>query len=461
MERLKTFIDTLAEQPMGEGGHEAQGRALAEPLPESGVPFDDLLKVIFEDALPGSFNTTSPGYLAYIPSGGLLHAGVADLIANTINRYVGAWYPSPGLVQIESNVVCWFCEMVGYPKESGGFLTAGGSPANQTAVTTARYEKLGEEFLDGTVYVSDQIHHSVLKAASLAGIRASHVRMVRSDETFRLCLEDLQQKIAEDREAGRQPFMVAASGGTTNSGAVDDLNGVADIAEREGLWMHVDAAYGGFFVLTERGREVLRGLERADSITLDPHKSLFLPYGVGSILVRDVSTLKRTHTVHADYLPPMQSEPDLVDFCEISPELSRDFRGLRVWVPLKMHGAVAFRQALDEKLDLTHYAVDALRQMPGIEILAEPQLSLFAFAFNRPEHTTEELDELNRELMTRVNLRQRVSLAATNLAGRLALRICVLSFRTHRDRIDMCLDDIRAAIAELEGLALDGGSEND
>jgi aromatic-L-amino-acid decarboxylase len=215
------------------------------------------------------------------------------------------------------------------------------------------------------------------------------------------------------------------------------------------MWLHVDGAYGGFFMLTERGRTVLRGIERADSIVLDPHKGMFLPYGTGCLLVRDGSTLRRAHTVYADYMPAMQDEEDLVDFCQISPELSRPFRGLAVWLPIKLLGIEPFRNSLDEKLDLAHWAADRLRSIDGIEILAEPQLSIVAFRLTSNGLDAEALNDLNRDLIARVNALKRVYLTGTMLGDRFAVRICVLSFRTHRDRMEQCLEDIREAVASL------------
>ncbi|WP_293258361.1 aminotransferase class V-fold PLP-dependent enzyme [Nannocystis sp.] len=432
-----------------EGGA-ALARSLREPLPRSGAPLPELLATIFERALPVSYTTTGPGYLAYIPGGGLLHAAVADLIADAINRFVGLWRAAPGLVQLESNVIMWLCEIVGLPAGSGGVLTSGGSLANFSATVAARH-RLGERFVDGTIYTSTQAHHSVLRAAILAGFPAAQVRAVEVDAQQRICLDRLAEAIAGDRAAGLRPCMLVASAGTTNTGAVDDLEGMAGLAEREGLWLHVDAAYGGCFALTERGRATLRGLGRADSITLDPHKGLFLPYGTGALLVRDPAALRRAHSVHAEYLPPMQEDPDFVDFCELSPELSRDFRGLRLWLPLKLVGADGFAAALDEKLDLAAYAAGVLRGMPEVLLVAPPQLSLLVF-----RHVPARLggdpaaqDDHNERLLAAINRRGRVFLTSTRLAGRFVLRICVLSFRTHRDRVDEGLVDISEAIAEL------------
>lgn len=452
LERAIAHIESLPQQDAAvvTGGAELAAR-LAEPMPEDGTPFGELLDLFFDVATPTSFNTASPGYLGYVPGGGLFHAAVADFLADAVNRYVGVWLAAPGWVQIEANVIRWLCNTVGYGPASGGVLTSGGSLANLMALITARRERLPENFLDGTLYTSDQTHHSVQKAAVLAGFPAANIRAVPSDPRYCIDVEATALLIAEDRELGRRPFCIVGNAGTTNTGAVDDLDGLADLAEREDMWLHCDAAYGGFFALTDRGREVLRGLERVDSMSLDPHKGLFLPYGTGGLLVRDAQTLRRAHSQYADYMPPMQDEVDLVDFCQISPELSRDFRGLRVWLPFKMHGAGAFRDALNEKLDLTIWATNRLREMDDIEILAEPQLSIVAFRLVPPGADAAELNRINREFLERINARKRVYLTGTMLRDVFALRICVLSFRTHRDRMELCIEDIAASAKTLIG----------
>ncbi len=458
MERVVAHLASLPEQPAGYDDSRGAELALSvrEPLPEEGTAFGPLLDLLFDRLVPVSYNTAGPGYLAYIPGGGLFHSAVADLIADSVNRYVTVWQAAPGLAELEANVLRWFSRMVGYPETAGGYLSSGGSLANFTALVTARRERLPENFLDGTIYASDQVHHSVAKAAALAGFPARNVRSIPTDDRFRLRLDRVAGQIAEDRGRGLRPFLLVASAGTTNTGAVDDLAAAADLAAREGLWLHVDAAYGGFFVLTERGRQAMAGIERADSVTLDPHKGLFLPYGTGCLLVRDGAALHRAHAVDADYMRHLSASPEFTDFCQVSPELSRDFRGLRVWLPLKLAGAGAFREALDEKLDLAAWAAEALRVVPGIEIVAEPQLSLLAFRL-RPaprggvELDGAEIDALNHRFLARINARQRVFLTGTELAGGFVIRICVLSFRTHRAQLEACLEDLRAAAEEVLG----------
>ncbi len=449
MERIVPHLESLPDQPSWDlDGAEALARSLAEPMPEAGAPVEQILDLLFR-AVPKSFNTAGPGYLAYIPGGGVFHAAVADLIADAVNRYVGVWLASPALVQLETNVVRWFCDLLGYPREARGILTSGGSLANFSAIVTARRDRLPDDFLRGTLYVSDQVHDSVQRSAALAGFPGASVRLVSSDERFCLRLDALERLIEEDRAAGRTPFLVVASAGTVNTGAVDDLTAVADVAARHGLWLHVDGAYGGFFVMTERGRRALRGIDRADSVTLDPHKGLFLPYGTGSLLVRDGRALARAHGLGGAYLPAMQDGDEFVDFCQLSPELSRDFRGLRVWLPFKLAGADAFRRNLDEKLDLTVWATDQLRTIAGIRIVAEPQLSIVAFRLERGGLDGDGLNRLNRRLLERTNARRRVYLTGTTVQGMFVLRICVLSFRTHRERMAQGMDDIRAAVAEV------------
>ncbi|MCA9624451.1 MAG: aminotransferase class I/II-fold pyridoxal phosphate-dependent enzyme [Myxococcales bacterium] len=449
MERIERFVETLPDQPMhAVTGGKKLARSLREPMPEVGAPYERLLRLLFGRVLPASLNTASPGFLAYVPGGGLFHAAVADLIADATNRYIGVWQAAPALVQLETNVIAWFSSMIGHPEGGGGLLTTGGSMAVLIAIITARRERLPPDFLRGVVYVSDEVHHSVTKAALLAGFWPERIRRIAVDERRRMDARALEDAISRDQREGLTPFFVVASGGTVNSGAVDDLHAIADVAARHALWLHVDAAYGGFFALTERGKAALTGIERADSVTLDPHKGLFLPYGTGCLLVRERAALQRAHATHAAYMPPMQQDDDLLDFCDMGPELSRDVRGLRVWLPLKMHGAAAFRAALDEKLDLARDAASTLRAMPDLEVL-EPELSLFAWRWRPDGLTGEALDARNRRLLAGINARQRVMLTGTTLDGVFYLRTCVLNFRTHREHIDALIEDATSVIASL------------
>jgi aromatic-L-amino-acid decarboxylase len=365
-----------------------------------------------------------PGYLAYIPGGGLYTAALADFITAAVNRYTTVAALAPAFVDIEQQTIRWIADLFDFPAEAQGILTTGGSLANFSAIVTAREAK-GQ----GTIYVDDQAHHSIAKAAALAGFPPDALEIIPSDEQLHMDLDALANAIQRDRN----PCAVVASAGTTNTGAVDDLDAVATLAHDHNLWLHVDAAYGGFFQLTDRGNDKLKGIERADSITLDPHKGMFLPYGTGCLLVRDGNALKRAHTAGAEYMQDLV-DVGLPNYAEYSPELSRAFRGLRIWLPLQLHGVPAFTQALDEKLDLARHAYERLEQSQDFELPWEPELSVVAF--HHPDGPRI-LDEVNRS--------KRVFLSSTTVRDRHTLRIAILSHRTHRDRVDEAVDLLEKA----------------
>jgi aromatic-L-amino-acid/L-tryptophan decarboxylase len=417
-------------------------RRYRESPPEEGGDFKELLDLVEVAALKATDNS-GPGFLAYIPGGGLFASSLADLLSTTIDRFVNMGMTAPVAAQVEVNVVRWLCDLFGFPAASRGVLTSGGSMANLSAVVTARTARLGEGFSRGTVYVSEQAHLSVKKAALIAGIPLANVRAVPVTSQLRIDVDALGDAIRRDRADGLTPFLAVASAGTTNTGAVDALAKVADVAERERLWLHVDAAYGGFFQLTERGRRRFAGIERADSITLDPHKGMFLPYGTGSLIVRDGPALRRAHHLGAAYLQDIPEDEEIPNFSDYSPELSRDFRGLRVWFPLKLHGVGAFRAALDEKLDLAQILADGLRAIPELELPWDVDLTVVPFRLRGAD------DEANRRLLDEINASRRVVLSSTTIDDRFVIRACILSHRTHRDRIDECVEIVRRAVARV------------
>jgi len=434
--------DTAPAVDLDGAGDVARGHRSSPP--EVGGDFRELLDLV-ETMAQKATDNAGPGFLAYIPGGGLFAASLADLLSTTIDRYVNLWATAPVAAQIEDNVVRWLCGLFDYPEGSRGVLTSGGSIANLSAIVTARTAHLPEDFLHGALYVSDQVHASVTKAAMLAGFPARNVRKVPVTPALRMDVDALRRMVAEDRGTGFAPFAVVASAGTTNTGPIYPIADVADVAHEEGLWLHVDAAYGGFFQLTERGRERFRGIERADSITLDPHKGMFLPYGTGALVVRQGAKLREAHFVGAAYLQDLAPDAEIPNFAEYSAELSRDFRGLRVWFPLKLHGVSAFREALDEKLDLTELLYRELRDDQNLEVPWEPDLTVVSFLLR------EGGDEANKRLLDAINASGRVFLSSTVVDGRFTIRVCILSHRTHRDRIEECIDIVRKAAAELAG----------
>ena len=450
LEYLIRFIEGLDDVPAeATDGAVELARELRSAPPEAG---GDLTELFDESqrAIAKTYEYAGPGYLAYIPGGGLYTAALGDFIAQGVNRYVGLWQTSPAVVQIEENVTRWLCDLFAYPAWSQGLLLSGGSMANLSAMVTARHARLGEDFLDGTYYVSEQAHASVTKAATIAGFSKRNLRIVPTDAELRMDPEALQTLVREDRAAGRRPFLVGPSAGTTNTGAVDPLADIADIAAEEGLWMHVDGAYGGFFRLTDRGKRWFEGIERSDSVTLDPHKGLFLPYGTGGLVVRDGQALRDAHYEGAAYLQDLPPTGELPNYSEYSAELSRDWRGLRVWFPLKLHGVAAFRNALDEKLDLAQLVTEAFEADPNVEVCWRPQLSTVAFRLAGSSAGVDD-DDRQQEFLRRINTSKRVFLSSTRIHGRYVLRVCILSHRTHRDRIDECIEIVAKAAAELAG----------
>ncbi|MCB9896777.1 MAG: aminotransferase class V-fold PLP-dependent enzyme [Planctomycetes bacterium] len=449
LERAVAHLSGVERMPVcGDVDAEDLCRALVEPrAPEAGRPLDELLDPLFDEWIPRSFTTISPGYMAYVPGGGLFAAALADLLSDATNRYTGIRAAAPALVQLEANVLDWLVDWMGYPPTARGLLTTGGSQANFSALVAAREAKLGEHLREGVLYVSTQVHHCVTKAARLAGILPDRVRAVDVDAAYRLDLADLARKVAADRAAGLRPFCVVSSAGTTNTGAVDPLRALAAFCAEHDLWHHCDGAYGAFFHVVPELRELLDGLPLTDSLTLDPHKGLFLPYGTGALLVRDGEALRAAHAATAGYLP--SPSDDLYDPSQYGPELSRDFRGLRVWLPVKLHGAGAFVAALREKRAL---AVDAHRRiaaLPGVVIDAPPQLSLFAFHLTWSGATREQEDAATAELCARVTRRGRVMITGCQAGGRFLARVCVLCFRTRARHVDACVEDVAEAAAAI------------
>lgn len=418
-----------------------------EKFPEAGEPAGDILSQLFEDIIPEGVDTTNPRYFGYIPGGGLPLVAVADLIAGVVNRYVGVRHMAPACARIEDNVVRWLCDIVGLGQRAGGFLTSGGSLANWSAIVTATRQRLGSQFADGIIYTSDQTHHSIKKAALLAGVPVENIRFIKSDENLRICIDELRKQMATDLESGGKPCVVVGNAGTTNTGAVDDLDKLADVAADHGLWFHVDAAYGGFFALTDAGKRILKGLGRANSITLDPHKGLFLPYGTGSLLVSDVNDLKSVYEMPAPYIVSDNDGP--TDLADVSPELTRAFRALRIWLPLKMHGIGPFRDNLSEKLQLAHWLYEELSKLPFVEAMLRPQLSTVTFRFCPPQSTPEMLNSINLRALRFINERRNVYITPTTLRDRFVLRICILSFRSHREHVEQFLEEVCAAATEL------------
>ena len=448
--RVVAHLASIPELPVrGDVAAEALCAAMREAAPEHGASIEAVLDPLFNDWIPRSFTTPSPGYLAYIPGGGLYPAAVADFISAATNRYTGVWLAAPALVQLEANVLGWFRDWMMFPPSTRGLLTTGGSMAAFNAILCARERHLGRDIRPGVLYATTHVHHSVEKAAALAGVFEDRVRHIPVDESFRMRVDALAEAVRTDRAAGLRPFLVVSSAGTTNTGAVDPLDAIADVCAAEELWHHVDGAYGAFFHVCPELRPLLAGLPRADSLTLDPHKGLFLPYGTGALLVRDGSTLRTVHGMSAGYLPGTPDPEAFYDPSQYGPELSRGFPGLRIWMCLKVFGAARFRAALAEKRALALQAAERVAALPGITMVAPPQLSLFAFQATRPGASLDEENRATADLLERVTRRGRVMLTGCTVDGRFLGRVCVLSFRTRQAQIDALVEDLAAELPSV------------
>ncbi len=432
-------IESLDQRPASLNSPPAQLLAeLSQSPPEQPREVGELLELV-DQAVGQSYQTAGPSYMAYIPGGGIFTSALAGFIGGGINCYTGKVATAPALVALEESILRWLCNLFNFPPDSQGLLTTGGSMANLIALTVAR-TLLAEGLVDrAAVYVGEHAHGSVIKAARSAGIARKHVRVVGSTSDLCMDPEGLRACIDQDVGAGLIPVCVFASAGTTNSGTIDLLAEIGAVAEEAGVWFHVDGAYGGLFQLTERGRTRMYGIEQADSITLDPHKGLFLPFGTGALVVRSRAALRHTFSGTADYLQDLDTSDALPDFDTLSPELSREFRGLRLWLPLHLHGVAAFRDELDEKLDLADLAFRSLSNNEHLEVPWPPDLSVIVFRLKGCD------DNRQLEFLERINHTQRILLSSTRINGNVFLRLAILSVRTHADRVQEALDIIAAA----------------
>jgi aromatic-L-amino-acid/L-tryptophan decarboxylase len=353
---------------------------------------------------------------------------------------------------MENMLVRWVADLVGYPASAGGNIASGGSIATLAAVATARdaHGLKAADFSSVVVYLTTQAHYCIDKALRIAGLGEAQVRQVAIDGRFRMRPEALAQTIAADREAGLRPWLVIAAAGTTDTGAVDPLAAIADVAERERCWFHVDAAYGGFFLLTEDGRRALGGIERSDSAVVDPHKGLFLPYGSGILVVRNAATLAATHHYFGNYMQDAMREPGEVSPADVSPELTKHFRALRMWLPLIMLGTRPFRAALEEKLLLARYFYQEVQAL-GFEVGPAPDLSIVTFRWVPAggDASLERINAINQGIVDGVRRDGRIFLSSTMLDGRFMIRMVALSFRTHRRTIELALRILREQVAAL------------
>ena len=430
IESIKAYIVT-----------EDKGRAIYDSPIGEAKSIEELLKVIEYNVDRPGLNPASGGHLAYIPGGGLYPAALGDYLADIFNRYAGVFYGSPGAVRMENQLLDWLCQVMGYPTTAAGNLTSGGSIANQIAIGAARDAKKlkAADFHRSVIYTTKQVHHCVHKSLNMVGMREAVKRFIPMDSDFRMDVSVLKTQIEADIKEGLLPFMVIASAGTTDVGAVDPLDAIADICEASDIWFHVDGAYGGFFIMADETKALFKGIERADSMVVDPHKGLFLPYGTGAVLVKDGQKLFESQHMEASYLQDAYFDTEEISPADLSPELTKHFRGMRLWLPLQLFGVETFKAALAEKLWLTRYFYEEIQKL-GFEVGPYPQLSVMTYRF---VPKSGDANEFNAWLVEEVRKDGRVFLSSTMIEGVFFLRLAVLSFRTHLSTINTCLEILK------------------
>jgi glutamate/tyrosine decarboxylase-like PLP-dependent enzyme len=444
LDHALAYWDQVEEAPSNRPWSEVFSQRLEPEFAEEGRDPQAVLDYVGACIDRPGFATTSPRFMAYIPGGGLPYSAFGDLLAATSNKYSGFASASPGAVRIENACAAWLASVIGYPHESAGTLTSGGSTANLTAIVAAREARDPEG--GGAVYVTRFAHYCIEKALHIAGRGRSPKRVIATDESYRMSVGALEQALEEDRRSGIRPWIVIASAGTVDTGAIDPLPEIAELCHRYGAWLHVDGAYGGLFALCNEGHALLKGIEQADSVALDPHKTLFLPYGTGAALVRDGRLLQDAFSASGEYIRPLGESEVGPSPADLSPELTRHFRALRLWLPLQLAGIAPFRAAQAEKLALARYFHARLSQIESFDPGPEPQLSVVAFRY-LPKSV--DVDEFNERLMRHIQQEGRVMMSGTRIDGSYRLRCAILCFRTHLEHVDDAIDAVIRGVAAL------------
>jgi glutamate/tyrosine decarboxylase-like PLP-dependent enzyme len=444
LDHALAYWDQVEEAPSNRPWSEVFSRRFDPEFTEQGRGAAEVFDFVGASIEAPGFATTSPRFMAYIPGGAAPHSAFGDLLAAASNKYSGFASASPGAVRIENACVAWLASVIGFPREAAGTLTSGGSIANLTAVVAAREARDPDG--GGAVYVTRFAHYCIDKALHIAGRARAPKRLIATDDGYRMSVDALERALEEDRRNGVRPWIVIASAGTVDTGAIDPLLEIADLCRRYGAWLHVDGAYGGLFALCDEGRAKLRGIEQADSVALDPHKTLFLPYGTGAVVVRDGRLLQEAFSATGEYIKPLGESEVGPSPADLSPELTRHFRALRLWLPLQMAGIAAFRAAQAEKLALTRYFHARLAELDGYDPGPEPQLSVVAFRY---VPKSGDVDAFNERLMRHIQQEGRVMMSGTRIDGSYRLRCAILCFRTHLEHVDEAIDAVVRGVEAL------------
>lgn len=408
-------------------------------LPEEGQPIESALEWIKQSVIEPGINPASGRHLGYVPGGGVYASALGDYIAAVTNRYAGIYYANPGAVKLENSIVRWMLDLIGYSSEATGHLASGGSIANLTALVAARdhLNLLQHPVQQVCIYLTEHVHHCIFKALRICGLGESQIRPVRMDANLRMDVQHLENLIQEDIQWGRMPAIVVASLGTTDAGAIDPISAINHICKKYHLWLHVDGAYGGAFLLLHQVKSKLKGLEETDSFVLDPHKGFFIPYGTGAVLIRHTASVLKSQYYQANYMQDAYHDPAELSPADISPELTKHFRGLRLWLPFYLYGLKAFRDTLAEKLTLAQWFYNEIKDL-GFDTIGPPDLSIVLY--RTPD------ENMNKQILQYIQGKSNIFISSTNLDGNLWLRAAIVSFRTHQEHVQELLDSIKKAM---------------
>ncbi|MCY4536956.1 MAG: pyridoxal-dependent decarboxylase [Chloroflexi bacterium] len=451
IDSLVDYYASRAEKPVAEKlDYEALDEILHEPMPREGSPWRDVLEQFELQVVDTTNRVDHPRFFAYIPLANNFVSVMADALAAGYNIFNAVWLQGPGAAQIERLTVGWLRQIFGFPPEAGGTFVSGGSVANLTGLAVARHVRLGGEMQGAVTYCSDQIHFAISRGLRVLGFAPEQLRKIPSDENFRLSLPILKQAIASDRAAGKRPFCVVATAGTTNTGAVDPLDALADLCLQENLWLHVDGAYGAPAKLTEKGKRALKGMERADSLALDAHKWLFQPIECGVVLVRERRWLAETFKETSEVLKDVQLEGEEINFMYQGIQLTRQFRALKLWMSFKVFGLDAISDAIAIGFEHAELAERLLRQAGCWEIVSPAQMAIVTFRY-KPANGDERLaNRVTHELVGRLLEDGYAFASGTQLREKTVMRMCTNNPRSTAADLQLTIQLMGRLAAELE-----------
>ncbi|MDH3650849.1 MAG: aminotransferase class V-fold PLP-dependent enzyme [Saprospiraceae bacterium] len=431
--------------------YESDGSAVRDldrfKFDDEGKDLDSLLEVLGSAVDATGINPAGPTHFGYVPGGGVYPSALGDYLVDITNRYAGITFANPGAVRMENILIEWMAEMVGYPIDAIGNLASGGSIASLIAIVAARdhYQITPEKVRSSVVYCTKQIHHCLLKAFRIAGLHYAVVRFVPVDERFAMKTQVLSEMIQEDLDNGLHPFLIMASAGSTDVGAIDPLDEIGRVAKSFDCWFHIDAAYGGFFMLVDSMRHKFRGMDTSDSIVIDPHKGLFLPYGTGAVLVKNKQAVLQSHHYRANYMQDAFTDEEEISPADVSPELTKHFRGLRMWLPMQLLGLAPFKASLEEKILLCQYFYDRVQAL-GFEAGPEPTLSICLFRWT----AVSDANTFNKAILKEIQMEGSHFISSTTIGDTFWLRVCIMVFRTHLSHVDAFLLQLRELITTVQ-----------